>query len=79
MTYDPATGQVVLFGGATSSTSVVNDTWGYTSSGWSQVIDPGCTSGSFPAKSAYRGIIVCRPHNCGLGLYYLTQRLGASA
>jgi hypothetical protein len=40
---DPATGQVVLFGGY-GRTAVLNDTWVWNGSQWSQVAGSGCTT-----------------------------------
>ncbi len=49
MAYDPATGQLVLFGGTTggATPSVLDDTWAWNGSTWSQLDDsgdPGCTT-----------------------------------
>jgi hypothetical protein len=48
MAYDPATAQLVLFGGLNSSSnSDYNSTWTWNGSGWTQVDDsgsPGCTT-----------------------------------
>jgi len=54
MAYDPSTGNMVLFGG-TGSTSTLNDTWTYNGSTWTQAIDTGCTSActNSPSTRAY--------------------------
>ena len=53
MTYDAATGDVVLFGGSGGST-YLNATWVYNGSSWTQVVgSPGCTTacaGSPPGR-----------------------------
>lgn len=58
LSYDQATGEVMLFGGLGAGFTNLNDTWAWSGSTWSQVADatdPGCTVacvGSPPARSA---------------------------
>ncbi len=58
MDFDPQTGQLLLFGGTSSSSGTLNDTWAWNGTSWSQVDDsgdPGCSSTctqSPPARSS---------------------------
>ncbi|HMD44791.1 MAG TPA: hypothetical protein VKG43_01430 [Acidimicrobiales bacterium] len=59
MAYDPATAQLVLFGGTTAS-GLVNDTWTWSGSAWTQVNtgSPGCTSACPASPSPRAGAVV---------------------
>jgi hypothetical protein len=57
LSFDPNTGQLLLFGGLSASGAALNDTWAWNGSTWSQIADSGdagCTTGctaSPPARS----------------------------
>jgi hypothetical protein len=51
--YDPATSQVVLFGGASSTNSILNDTWTWNGSTWAQQNPGTAPPARFGASLAY--------------------------
>jgi hypothetical protein len=53
MAYDPATGNMVLFGGYNGTTGYLNDTWTYNGTTWTQVVGTsGCTNSCTNSPSA---------------------------
>ncbi len=55
MAFDPATGQLLLFGGSVQGGNYYDDTWSWNGSSWSQVDDAGdagCGNGSSPCSSS---------------------------
>ena len=53
MAYDPATGQLLLFGGAVSGGSYLKDTWDWTGTTWSQFKLKTNPPAAFEASMAY--------------------------
>lgn len=53
MAYDPATQQVILFGGADNNGNELNDTWAWNGSNWSQVTTSVSPSGRDGASMVY--------------------------
>ena len=53
MAYDASTGQLVLFGGSTSSSSLVNDTWTWNGATWTQLTPATSPSARYGAAMAY--------------------------
>ncbi len=61
MAYDAGTGQLVLFGGSTSSSSFVNDTWTWNGTTWTQLnpaTSPSARDGAAMAYDASTGQLV---------------------
>ena len=61
MAYDPASGQLILFGGGQGAGSYMNDTWAWNGSTWTQVddaTDPACTDTCTGSPSARTGAVM---------------------